>query len=272
MTTEEKAKAYDIALEKAQEIKGKILQSHLSTESCKAVSEYINTIIPELAESDDERIRKELIDYILYKVGPHITEEQEHRWVSWLEKQKESLHIPESCKENADSFTDEDERIIKEIRDLLVNACEADRRYPHLLAWLEKQKEQKSTESKLEDAFKYYTDNGITISCGDLIAKPKEQNPVEWNEKDETIIEGACNALEIHGHTKLASMLKSLHPQPKQEWSEHDEHWLKLCIGELQSFWKFKKDKLFCKKKEKEDWHDGLIAWLQDLRPQKKED
>ena len=54
-------KAYNEALERAKEIKSKILSSHLSTESCKAVSEYIDTIIPELRESEDERIRKFLL-------------------------------------------------------------------------------------------------------------------------------------------------------------------------------------------------------------------
>ena len=45
----------------------------------------------------------------------------------------------------------------------------------------------------------------------------KSLRPVkqELSEEDETIIEGACNALEIHGHTKLAKRLKSLRPQPQ---------------------------------------------------------
>lgn len=46
----------------------------------------------------------------------------------------------------------------------------------------EKQKEQKTT-NELEDAFKYYTDRGITISCGDFKAEPKK----EQNGKDEDI-------------------------------------------------------------------------------------
>ena len=41
MTNDEKAKAYDEAIKKAKEIKEKIVYSHLSTESCKAVSEYM---------------------------------------------------------------------------------------------------------------------------------------------------------------------------------------------------------------------------------------
>lgn len=90
MTQEEKARAYDEALERAREIKSKILSSHLSIESCKTVSEYIDTIIPELAESDDERIRKWLVNYFK-EVGKSwihrdISPEQ---IITYLEKQKE---------------------------------------------------------------------------------------------------------------------------------------------------------------------------------------
>lgn len=68
MTKEEKAKAYDEALERAKGIKSKLLSSHLSTESCKAVSEYIDEIIPGLRESEDERIRKEIV-FIVKQYG-----------------------------------------------------------------------------------------------------------------------------------------------------------------------------------------------------------
>ena len=46
-----------------------------------------------------------------------------------------------------------------------------------------------------------------------LKTQVKERKPSEWSEKDKIIIEGACNALKIYGHTKLASMLESLRPQ-----------------------------------------------------------
>ena len=83
-------KAYKDALERAKEIKGKILQSHLSTESCKAISEYIDTIIPELAESEDERIIRELIEHIESNVGHNPgLDRKEGRWIAWLEKRKE---------------------------------------------------------------------------------------------------------------------------------------------------------------------------------------
>ena len=94
-------KKYNEALAKAREIKSKILSSHLSTESCKAVSEYIDEIIPELRESEDERIRKELIEHIKEQINSFISapdcrdkyEEEEYQkyksWIAYLEKQKE---------------------------------------------------------------------------------------------------------------------------------------------------------------------------------------
>lgn len=93
MSIEEKAKAYDEALKQAKNIKSKILQSHLSTESCKAVSEYIDEIIPELRESEDERI----IEEIKFAVMQMPTERQDtkDKCLAWLEKQKE-IHMPSS--------------------------------------------------------------------------------------------------------------------------------------------------------------------------------
>ena len=93
----------------------------------------------------------------------------------YSEKQKESLHIPESCKENADSFTDDDERIRKELLKFLqsiifildengtvekVFYADTDiQKIKKWIAWLEKQKEQKpnplygSTEEYYREAY-----------------------------------------------------------------------------------------------------------------------
>ena len=105
MTTEEKARAYDEALEKAREIKGKIMSSHLSTEGRKAVSEYIDTIIPELAESEDERIIKTLQEYVKNRNwalnGP-----TQDEVLAWLEKQKDASKAIEAV-DRIDKYIDE---------------------------------------------------------------------------------------------------------------------------------------------------------------------
>ena len=86
-------KKYKEALERAKEIKSKLLSSHLSTESCKAVAEYIDTIIPELTESEDERIRKAIMVYIDWLDGKKDCQPKGaysiRDMLTYLEKQKE---------------------------------------------------------------------------------------------------------------------------------------------------------------------------------------
>lgn len=69
----EKAKRYDKAIERA---KGLI---DFSSDSELKTLEYV---FPELRESENEKIRKEILDYIDKSTGCK-------RWVAWLEKQGE---------------------------------------------------------------------------------------------------------------------------------------------------------------------------------------
>ena len=67
LSIEEKAKAYDDAIERAKRMFSE---------------KELNYLFPELAESDDEKIRKEILDYIDKTTGCK-------RWVAWLEQQGE---------------------------------------------------------------------------------------------------------------------------------------------------------------------------------------
>lgn len=86
MTQQDKAKAYDEALKRAKEMYDAYRLS-LDTSNFKPTDfEYI---FPELAESEDERIRQEIIECIetLLKApgaSPRLCD-----WLAWLEKQKE---------------------------------------------------------------------------------------------------------------------------------------------------------------------------------------
>ena len=75
MTTAEKAHAYDEALARANELYN------------RGYTSIPVDIFPELAESEDEKIRKELI---LFVKGNIQDEESEQRkdYLAWLEKQK----------------------------------------------------------------------------------------------------------------------------------------------------------------------------------------
>ena len=71
MTIEEKAKAYDEVLEKA---KNEI--------NAKGIGDTVNLckfLFPQLCESEDERIRKELIEFIKWSVDRHFMREDFHQ-------------------------------------------------------------------------------------------------------------------------------------------------------------------------------------------------
>ena len=82
-TEKEKIKAYDIAVEKAKEC----LKDGTVTSTVIAV---LHDIFPELSLSDDESIRKELINAIdlAYDCGISLTKENHEKYIDWLERQK----------------------------------------------------------------------------------------------------------------------------------------------------------------------------------------
>lgn len=95
MNEKEKAIAYDKALERAKDC----LKDGTITSTA---IDYISTIFPELRESEDERIRKGIIDFLwkekifLQEVHSSVENNPKYRFVmdaiAWLEKQGEQNH------------------------------------------------------------------------------------------------------------------------------------------------------------------------------------
>ena len=83
MTTEEKQKAYDESIKK---IKG------YTTDEFGYIRLKPSDIFPELAESEDEKIRKEIL-YVIHQLDDNTTicgrNYDYQKWISWLEKQGE---------------------------------------------------------------------------------------------------------------------------------------------------------------------------------------
>lgn len=78
LSIEEKAKAYDKVIERAKKL-------HDET-GFDYVKITLETILPELAESEDERIRKEIALFIKMEVED---ETVGNKWLAWLEKHKD---------------------------------------------------------------------------------------------------------------------------------------------------------------------------------------
>jgi len=86
MTQEEKAKAYDMALERARDF-------HDGPTANIVTRTFLESVFPELRESEDERIRKEIID-IVESYRSNCVYEGTHRFdecIAWLEKQKKQV-------------------------------------------------------------------------------------------------------------------------------------------------------------------------------------
>lgn len=171
MTTEEKERAYEMALEAARK------ELCTDRKEWKVVQQVLRNIFPELRESEDERIRKFLITIV------------------------NNLSAP--------------------------NFKEAERK--DVLAWLEKQKEQKPADDNPLDDPRFMEGFDAGRSVQKIFDEPKPA----WSEEDEMIRKAILGFLNPDkGGTKYSSCaelvkwsdwLKSLHPQPKQEWSEEDE-------------------------------------------------
>ena len=139
--------------------------------------EKLEKLFPELRESEDEKMMNQLHSWMKEFGGAEEYTEKVYQWLKGLlEKQKESLHISEKCKENVNSFTDEseDERIRKEMIDFIQWAEDRGvtrhdyhqaKRPSEWIAYLEKQKDDRmkpiydareSFESALEKAWNDY--------------------------------------------------------------------------------------------------------------------
>jgi hypothetical protein len=106
MTQEEKAKAYDDLLVKLQKAK---VDNNVCDERYCCV---IDDIVPELIEIEDERIRKNCIDFLELQKQHHAATFEIEECIAWLEKQGEQKP----------AWSEEDERIRIETIELLETA------------------------------------------------------------------------------------------------------------------------------------------------------
>lgn len=219
---------------KYKELEGKIKKAYLyaQTDSTKAVLEEI---LPELAESKDEKIRKELIEYIksikwadyalFQKFSPDDV-------IAWLEKQQSVEEIVERYKTswyNEGRIDGRFEGITDDVK--------------YQQGWhdaLEKQGEQNSTWSEEDERLrktsisflKHYADKGYenAVECIDWLKSIKDRvqpHPRrEWSKEDKVMLDEIIDFFENgtvkfqHDLSLYASWLKSLRPQPHWKPSE----------------------------------------------------
>ena len=220
MTQEEKAKAYDKALKVLHKYDGANI---MFSQSLK------EEMFPELKESEDERIRKELIEFVKSRGG------FKQEYIAWLEKQGEhDMDISEATKQK--------------LEDNLNKALEKET--PE--SWnkfLDEQGEQKPAEwtmDNIEELTEF--ENAMMHIGGSFFGEHqgldpndtfvvKEQAKIllemapkqEWSEEDETVLSNLIWALKedmvlAGDRDEYVSWLQSLKdktiPQPKQKWKK----------------------------------------------------
>lgn len=103
MTQEEKAKAYDEAIEKLRNLH----DNYDTVSTLIDIKDELEHIFPELRESEDEKTRKALISFLKSPfVNENITDEKVAPWLAWLEKQGQKS-----------AWSKDDERIYQSIID-----------------------------------------------------------------------------------------------------------------------------------------------------------
>ena len=206
LSIEEKAKAYDEAIEKAK---------YYQKENGSGV---ISAIFPELAEPEDDRIRNEIIAFVIQSIhrggGTPIPEEKENKWIAWLEKQGEPKEYTfKSLPRLLDMIepTNKAKEYCQKLIDILIQ-------------------EGYGADAKIVDnCLKQMNGEKVAMATGD------EQKPA-WSEDDRIRI---TNCIQLIGKTGdgevkwLKSLENRILPRANQEWSEEDEKFFKTVLWHI---------------------------------------
>ena len=234
--------------------------------------ELCEEIFPELAESEDEWIRKEIIKFIQDFCNP--CDPDCDKWIAYLEKQKETITSKTKDYTIANDYTSAyyEERGYKNgyadgVRDTKAAIAKSPVEQKPA-EWSEEKEKAVDNYAdeiiKWEDAHKDWDRQVIRATAYHFFnLQPKQ----EWTEEDEDIRQSIIKDIkwerdntpvtvdkDIRKYDEQINWLKSLRPQPKVEWDEEDENCFRnLCdIINSDSRWN-------------EASKQGFIKWLKSL-------
>ena len=178
--------------------------------------EAFESLIPELAESEDERITKELIEIVeSYRINcVYDGAYQFDKCLAWLKKQKEQPT---------------NEEILRTLR------AEYEKGVADTIAKYEETIE--ALKEKYKNIKKDYYDTKRELE------KQKEQKPIEWSKRDKYMLERVKDSIEIaksySAHSGecydeeldwIEALPKRFNLSKKQKWSEEDKKMLAQLI------------------------------------------
>lgn len=235
-------RAYKNALERAKKLHSESIIAKL-----RGDQEKIEQIFPELRESEDERIRRELIEYLKQRSKSGFNQEVKicNNGIAWLEKQGENKDQRHSI---LDELIEADDIYQMSVNDAMVE--EAKNKAIDALSKLGISKllglEKQGHDGKkwiYEDVYLKEKEQLIQNGIDEVLENPqkygleKQGEQPSWSEEDEkmksliisTLTSMGTLNLERYHHMNLDEVknwLKSIkdrvQPQPRQEWSEED--------------------------------------------------
>jgi len=176
MNDYEKAKAYD-------EVRDKI--------ALRFGANVAKEIFSQFEESEDERIRKELIEtiHLAYDCGCSLDREQRDKYLAWLEKGKQN---PAWSKEDITNYS-------KVLFCLQTLTFPTDAERKELITWLKKQCEQNSADSYCQDNCKGFQETGKCFADGECKAKREAGQNIEEEFDDFFNLESVIDIVEMYG-------------------------------------------------------------------------
>ena len=161
-------------------------------EAMKVAVESLKEVYPELRESEDERIRKEMVEKISnLACGCFISQEQKQKFIAYLEKQKE----PHYTKRNAlfDKCVAEcDPEIMQRVSDEIDEMLEKEQKPAkhNLTTWHRDVVYCAMCNKNLDEGLRCNLEIVYKIIKDIIDRTPvvKEQKPAEWNPNNEDVI------------------------------------------------------------------------------------
>ena len=216
MTTEEKAKAYDKAIERAKEYFN-------SPRTCFDIEQLCN-VFPELAESEDERIKQELISFFTERAK--YTEDSTFNGLSskeiitWLEKQSKQKYTQRDIddaylkgiadvKREVEKIDEQTEKMKKEIAEFIFNSKE-----------------------DIKQRYEWIKCLGFDVKFSN--EEKQDEQKLAWSEEDDRMLDKCIKAACSNYYPGISSVrdwLKSL--KERYTWKPSDEQmadlWNMVC-------------------------------------------
>lgn len=203
----------------------------------KDVRDAFEMLIPELRESEDERMMREFNDWLCEEIECRtndLRDEKDRRTLNmlcyiltkvktWLEKQKEQKPVEGEKYPESKTFEDEWKNFYN--NHLINRQVMSKREIAKHFFWFGQKQIEKPVEWKI---------NGNSIPTENQFV---DISPVEWSEEDKEAFDMCIDAIPKAWKTKsgilLTKWLKdNIHIQSKQEWSEEDEN----CRNEMLQY------------------------------------